>query len=274
MDAAARGQARSLRPVRLEHLRAGSGEPLVLLHGIGDSSHLWSPVLPLLGSRRECWALDLPGFGGSPPLVGAEPAPPALARAVAGFMAEQGVERFHVAGNSLGGGVALELGILGVARSVCALSPIGFAEGWERGYLQASLIATRLIGRASFRSLDRPAVRTVVQRLPPAQMVAHGRHMSYDDLAVLLRRLALAPGFRATVPLLADYRFQGSPSCPTTVAWGDRDRLNLFGPQSRRARTRLPDARHVTLTNCGHLPTWDDPAAVADVVLDASEVRP
>jgi pimeloyl-ACP methyl ester carboxylesterase len=54
------------------------------------------------------------------------------------------------------------------------------------------------------------------------------------------------------------------------VAWGEKDRLLIYSRQSARARRLLPDARHVTLTGCGHVPTWDDPEQVARVVLEAS----
>ena len=52
--------------------------------------------------------------------------------------------------------------------------------------------------------------------------------------------------------------------------WGERDRLLIFSRQAPRARRLLPQARHVTLTGCGHLPTWDDPEQVARVLLEAS----
>ena len=60
------------------------------------------------------------------------------------------------------------------------------------------------------------------------------------------------------------------PSCPTTVAWGDRDRLLIFSRQAPRARRILPGARHVVLGGCGHVPTWDDPEQIARVLLEAS----
>ena len=60
------------------------------------------------------------------------------------------------------------------------------------------------------------------------------------------------------------------PSCPVTVAWGEKDRILIYSRQAPRARRRLPSARHVTLTGCGHVPTWDDPEQVARVLLDAS----
>jgi pimeloyl-ACP methyl ester carboxylesterase len=73
---------------------------------------------------------------------------------------------------------------------------------------------------------------------------------------------------------LADHRFGGpGPACPVTVGWGEKDRLLLYSRQSARARRLLPDARHLTLEGCGHVPTWDDPEQVARVLLEASADR-
>ena len=96
-------------------------------------------------------AVDLPGFGASPPLDGT-PTVEALAAAVEAL----GLERPHVAGNSLGGGIALELGRRGSARSVCAISPIGFAAGREGHYARAILRAIRAMTRALERRAEAP----------------------------------------------------------------------------------------------------------------------
>jgi len=103
----------------------------VLLHGIGMSKEVWRPVVPLLAREREVIAVDMPGFGASPPgprTLGG------LADAVAAFVSSLGIDRPHVAGNSLGGGVALALGASGRARSVCAVSPVGFAASRRSAY--------------------------------------------------------------------------------------------------------------------------------------------
>src|SRR2546423_1572190 len=118
--------------MELEHFRAGRGDPLVLIHGIGLYWGVWEPVLPQLAAGHDVIALDLPGFGGSDPLPEAQaPTVEALADAVAAFLAGLGIERPHVAGNSLGGGIALELARTGRARSVTALSPVGFYNDRE-----------------------------------------------------------------------------------------------------------------------------------------------
>src|SRR5262249_42568323 len=96
-----------------------SREPLLLIHGLGAAAHVWDPGGPLLAPEREVIALDRPGFGTAPALPPeVEPTAAALAAALRDQLADRGIERPHVAGNSLGAWVGLELGRMGAARSV------------------------------------------------------------------------------------------------------------------------------------------------------------
>ena len=79
---------------------------------------------------------------------------------------------------------------------------------------------------------------------------------------------ASCTGWHATLPAVTAWR-PAMPACPTTIAWAERDRLLLAGRQAPRARRWLPEARHVTLRGCGHVPTWDDPEQVARAIADA-----
>ena len=100
-------------------------------------------------------AVDLPGFGASPmPPPGTPPGIDSLATLVTEFLAELGVERPHVAGNSLGGLIALELAARGLARSATALSPAGFANRAEMSYGRASLWITVRVARRTARLAD------------------------------------------------------------------------------------------------------------------------
>jgi len=118
--------------VRLDHHRGGGGEPLVLLHGIGHTWRGWKPMLALLERSFDFLALDMPGFGRSPALPAeVEPTPEALADAVEAAMDAAGFTSAHLAGNSLGGWVALELARRGRARTVTAISPAGLANKRE-----------------------------------------------------------------------------------------------------------------------------------------------
>src|SRR5450631_3167444 len=97
-------------PGSLHAVRRGAGPPLVLLHGIGGDLGVWEALFDPLAEDFDVIAVDLPGFGRSPALPASiVPTPAALAAAVAGLLDELGVRRAHVAGNSLGGWVGLEL---------------------------------------------------------------------------------------------------------------------------------------------------------------------
>ena len=251
----------------LAHRRSGSGPPLLLLHGIGLWSGCWEPVRGILERDREVIAVDLPGFGDSPVLPG-PPSVEALADAVERFAADLGLERWRVAGNSLGGGIALELGARGSVGSVCALSPIGFAAGREDAYSRATLRSIHALARAldpvAEVAYGGPVRRTLLTNL----IFARPWRIPVEDIVAGSRATARGPGFLPTLPEISRWRPR-EPACPTTVAWGERDRLLIYSRQAPRAARRIPRARHVTLRGCGHVPMWDDPEQVARVLLDA-----
>jgi pimeloyl-ACP methyl ester carboxylesterase len=255
----------------LRHVVTGSGPPLLLLHGIGMSSAAWTRVTPHLGGF-ECHAVDLPGFGASAPLDG--PATmAALAHACRASMAARGHVRFHVAGNSLGGGIALHLALDGTALTACGLSPVGFAEGWERAWLHLSLMATRASGPVLERVMPVIGRAGAVRRAVMVQHMAHGERLPLGDMVAGFGDLNAGAGFAGARRHAVNWRCPAVPGelpCPVTVAWGDKDRLLLQHPQAARARDRLPRARHLVLADTGHLPAWDDPVGVAEVVRDAA----
>src|SRR3954468_20008599 len=110
---------RNVPRMELSHHRAGSGDPIVLIHGVGSQWQVWEPVLETVAREREVIAVDLPGFGDSPTLpIGTVPTVDALADAVAAFLDGLGIEKPVIAGNSLGGWIALELAARGRAKAV------------------------------------------------------------------------------------------------------------------------------------------------------------
>jgi len=107
----------------------GQGSALVLLHGLGGTWEAWRPVLPALEARHRVHAITLPGHHGGPAYAGSGDATVAgLADQIIASLRAQGIARAHVAGNSLGGWLSLELARRGFARSVVAFSPAG---GWR-----------------------------------------------------------------------------------------------------------------------------------------------
>ncbi|HUR85946.1 MAG TPA: alpha/beta hydrolase [Solirubrobacteraceae bacterium] len=258
--------------VRLNHLRCGAGEPLVLIHGIGSQWQMWLPVLDRLAAERDVIAIDLPGFGASP-VVEHEPEVGALADAVAALVAQLGLERPHVAGNSLGGGVALQLASTGRARGATLLSPIGFAEGWERPYGIFVLQSSRRIARRAGHRLDAPLRTRAGRAALQGHLFGRPWRIPAEEAIRATHNLVDSPGYDATFPHVVAFDWsQGDLDVPVTIAWGTRDRL-LLPRQGKRARERMPRARHVRLRGCGHIPTWDDPEAVANVILEGSRER-
>jgi pimeloyl-ACP methyl ester carboxylesterase len=253
--------------VDLSHFRTGAGPPLLLLHGLGMGKVVWRPLLPLLAPEREVIALDLPGFGDSPR---GPRTVEGLAHCVRAFAAGLGLERPHVAGNSLGGAVALAMGAAGDAGSVCALSPVGFVADREGTYARAVLAATRVLCRVLAPAADPLASSAVLRTALSSHACSRPWRVPAADMADWTRNYARAPAFWELLDALDGWRAP-TPACPTTIAWGDRDRLLIASRQAPRARRALPEARHVRLRGCGHVPMWDDPEQVARAMLDASD---
>ncbi|MGK5685122.1 alpha/beta fold hydrolase [Actinoplanes sp. URMC 104] len=251
----------------MNHHREGSGSPLVLVHGLGSRRQVWRPILPALTRRFEVIAVDLPGFGATPPDGG--PGDVAhLADRLAAFLATLGVTRPAVGGSSLGGAVALELGRRGVARSVTAFAPIGFFGRAGARWCQGVVGAARAGGAAMGPLLPR-LLRTAGGRAAVCGIFyARPGRLDPDDCIADAQALVAAPGFASAWRAVADWRFAGAGGVPVTIAWGTRD-LVLPYRQAARARRLLPTARHVRLDGCGHLPFSDDPATCARLLLEA-----
>jgi pimeloyl-ACP methyl ester carboxylesterase len=260
------------RPVRLNHHRGGSGPPLLLIHGIGSRWQVWEPVLGRVAAEREVVAVDLPGFAGSPPPPpGTQPGIESLTRFLVEFLDEIGLERPHVGGNSLGGWLALELAKHGRARSATALSPAGFHSRAEAVYQRGSLWLSHHAARWLAPRARAIAASRVRRAAALGQFVAHPERLPEADTVQSLRALAGAAWFDETLTAITADRFRGGEQIqvPVTVAWAQRDRV-LLPRQAPRAQQAIPRARLITLRDCGHVPTYDDPEQVAAVLLEGS----
>jgi pimeloyl-ACP methyl ester carboxylesterase len=233
---------------------------------------MWRPVIALLAGEREVIAVDLPGFGSSPrPPAGTPPGVATLTRLVGEFIAELGLERPNVAGNSLGGWISYELAKAGLVRSATGLSPAGFhtpgEARFQRFSLSTAVRAARLTARFAERVYSSPAPRT----LALFQLTSRPWRISAQEAVDNVRELAYAPWFDETLAAITAEPFIGGEliEVPVTIAWAEHDRL-LLPRQAVRAAAAIPGARSVTLRGCGHVPTWDDPEQVARVLLEGS----
>ncbi|MFD8510395.1 alpha/beta fold hydrolase [Streptomyces antimycoticus] len=260
------------RTARVVHERRGAGRPLVLLHGIGHHWQAWEPVLDILAVEREVIAVDLPGFGASDALPDGIPYDlDGVIRVLGALFETLGVKRPDVAGNSLGGLLALELGRLGLVRSVTALSPAQFWNEAERRYAFGVLS----VMRAGARALPPPLVAWLARGAAGRAALTgaiYARPARRSPAAVVAETRAMreAVGFDATLAAGNSELFTHDiPDIPVTIAWGSRDRV-LPRRQGVRAKRVIPGARLVRLPGCGHVPMNDDPALVARVILDGS----
>ena len=248
----------------LNHVRRGSGEPLLLIHPLGAELVVWEPLLDLLAHERDVIAVDLPGFGGSASLSnGAPPTPQALAGSVAAFLDRLGIERAHVAGNSLGGWVALELAKAGRALSVTGLSTAGL---WKRPLGPRPGADVRQIGRRLLPLLPVLLRSARGRRLLLRSSVGHPERVPPAAALRLVRSYVTSPGFEGANAAMRAAVFSGVDQVrvPVTLAWAELDRL------VRRPRETAPGWRTLVLRGCGHIPTWDDPEQVAQLLLQAS----
>ena len=248
-------------------LREGSGEPLVLFHGITNSELAWAPVMPLLAPDFDTIAVTALGHrGGEVP----SEHPVTLGHLVdcaEGQLEELGLERPHLAGNSLGGWMALELARRGRARSVCALSPAGFwEEGWpalERSF--GVLLGARRDARRGRRITPLLARSSRFRRWAMREACLHGNRVTREQFVALNEDVVgcdvaeelLQPGTQFE-PLEAP--------CPVTIAWAAEDRLFPLSIYEERARTLVGGAAFLVLDDVGHVPMCDDPQLVADTI--------
>jgi pimeloyl-ACP methyl ester carboxylesterase len=253
----------------LDQYRGGSGEPLVLIHGIGHTWRGWKPMLPRLERDFDVLAVDLPGFGGSAPLPdGMESHPEALADAVEDELDRAGFETAHLAGNSLGGWVSLELARRGRARTVTAISPAGLGHAREKPWGAAVLRVMRWVARHA--PPPEPLLRNTIGRtLLAGPHVGRPWRSDPDELMEATRFFIDSPGFDATLPATLARQPRGLTELdvPVLILWGTLDVI-LLPRQGRRFERLIPGAELRYMRGIGHVPMADAPAELADAIAE------
>ena len=253
--------------------RGGEGPPLVLIHGFTDTWRSWELVLPALEREHEVLAFTLAGHAGGPRIEG-EATDAALLDAAERAMDDAGLERAAVAGNSLGGYLALHLAARGRASSVVALAPAG---GWPPGdpsfvealgffrTMQELIVAAAPHAEALLASPEG-------RRRATEFSVTNFEHIPAELLAHQLRGVA---GCEAVYDLIDHAEREGfdldaeAITCPVRIVWGTADRILPWPIAAERYRTEwLPSADWVELDGVGHMPQLDVPLETAQLILD------
>ena len=235
------------------------------------SNAAWSAVTPYLESTRRVIAFDIAGFGSTPALPGGTP--PTIPNLVDGLdrsIRELGLELpVDLAGNSLGGTMALEAATRGIARTVVAISPACLWRKHGAAHVPIVFRGLRVMA-AHFPGL----LKTVVQNpwlreLALAVPISVGsRRMHADDACRAVDDLARATAFEATFDSTRSPFSADAIAVPVTVAFGDRDWILTKGS---RLKSALPSSCQMGReTRMGPFPMWVDPAGVAELILEGT----
>ena len=257
----------------LNHVRCGHGRPLLLVHGLGAGWRSWSPIMEQLAERREVIAVDLPGFGETPPLTG-EVSVATLTDSVADFIREQGLDGVATVGQSMGGRMVLELARRGVGGDTVALDPGGFWNDRELFVFGATLRPSIRLVRALRGTLPSLLGSAVGRTVLLAQLSARPWALSPETVLPDVAGLADAPATGAALDALTKGPKQrGAPAGTVpgrvTIGWGRRD-LVTVPKQAARATELFPDAVLHWFERCGHFPQWDAPHEAARLILDST----
>ncbi len=267
---------------RAHYLVAGSGRPLLLLHGVGESSAYWRGVLPRLAGRYTVYAPDLPGYGDSEPL-GPEaedgPTPERFAAVMADFLdavTEPEAGPAVVVGHSLGGSIALELALRHPERIRRLVLEDSASLGHDVNPALRSLTlpgygdVAGQVGRTPIGAFHRAWARIPLMfarpRLTPPGWVAEQRRLATlpDHLSTSLSAL------RAQVGAFGQRRVRldalGRIRIPTLVLWGAQDAVVPVS-QARAAVARLVQGQLVVVPRCGHVPHLERPGQFLEAVL-------
>ncbi|WP_274913445.1 alpha/beta fold hydrolase [Streptomyces sp. WZ-12] len=282
------------RPETQAGAAAPDREPALFVHGLGGSSQNWSELMSLLADRLDGVALDLPGFGESPPPDDGNYAVCAQARAVIRYLDATGRGPVHLLGNSMGGAAVTRVAAVrpDLVRTLTLISPALPELPPQRTALPTALLAipgvARLFARLTREWTPEQRTREVLALCygDPARITPEGFGAAAEEYA---RRLQL-PYFweameRATRGLVNAYTLGGQHGlwrqaervlAPTLLVYGGRDRL-VSSRMARRAAAAFRGSRLLTLPEAGHVAMMEYPEAVARAVrelIDAAGARP
>jgi pimeloyl-ACP methyl ester carboxylesterase len=254
---------------RISTLTAGQGEPVICIHGLGGTKASFLTTIEALSTDRRVIAIDLPGFGDSDKPIEAPYDAPWFAATVIELLDELGIEQAHLVGNSMGGRVAIEAGLLYPerVRSMVLLAP---ALAWLRDRRWRWLLR----GPLPKLGLIQPAPRVITDPLVRGLVPGGRKGWTAAGIDEFLRSF-LTPRGRVAFYESARNIYMDEPhgeeglwtrmeklSPPALFVWGQKDTLVPIGFRKHVERV-LPSASHLEL-GCGHVPQMEEPVATHD----------
>jgi pimeloyl-ACP methyl ester carboxylesterase len=253
------------RSGRISVLSAGEGPDVALcLHGLGGTKASFLPTVAALAGRYRVVAMDLPGFGESDKPIGAPYDAEWFARSAFDTLDALGVESAHFVGNSMGGRVAIEAGLVDRdrVRGMVLLSP---ALAWLRDRRWAPVVRLLRPELGLLQVTPRPVVERIVRRMIPGGGTGWAAAGVDEFLRAYLTPRGRAAFYAAARNIYLDephgddgfWSRLGGLSNDAMFVWGRRDSLVPIAFMKHVERA-LPSARHVEL-ECGHVPQLERP---------------
>ncbi len=247
---------------RMQYLDVGTGEPLVLIHGIGCSWVHWIANLDALSAKYRVIAVDLPGFGGSDPVPEGTDLTE-TSGSVLKLLEQLGIDKAIVAGHSLGGIVSWLIALAApekVERLVLVDAGTVVLPAWATAMIvrQFGLLVAALGNPAIARALlRRPRVRNAFLR----GLTKHPRRVPLDVAVALVQTFIGPPGFRAalqTAPAAVTGIIPDAMGIKSLLIWGTLD--PIFPVSTARVlHSEMPDAQLVEIRGAGHCPQFERP---------------
>jgi pimeloyl-ACP methyl ester carboxylesterase len=255
-------------PVTLYFEEQGDGPPLLLLHGLGESSFTWREIAPALAANHRVIALDLKGFGRSEkPDDGAYSAEDQAAL-VARFIVERGLEALTLIGHSFGGTVALRTALAdGIAntpriRRIVVIGAPALPRSTARylDVVKAPLIPDTLASAVSAETLARLLLREAMggRKSLVNDDLVEGYAAPYRDPAAMTAFLATARAIVTEEGAEAIAKRYATLDQPTLVVWCRKDPI-VPVKAGRHLKAAIPHAELTVLEGCHHLPQHERP---------------
>ena len=259
--------------MKLANEIVGSGEPLVLIHGMGSASTAWKPIKNQLAEKFQVITFDLPGHGKSAFDPELPMDPQSLAELIVEQLNDLGVKKAHFSGNSLGGWIALEIASAFQDRtlSVTGLAPAGLwlTPTTHRTFLGAS---SRFMASATYKFADQLMKQEWARKLGFFEVSPKWREFPHELIVDAVVAYGSASGYFPAWDGMLKRRFDKeiSSDIPVTILFGDSD--NTLPAQTSQEKILAPaHARWVTLSQSGHAPMWDSPDdCIAEIIRTAA----
>jgi len=248
--------------------RRDDPSPLVLLHGTSSSLHTWEGLAYLLSSQKRVISLDLPGFGLTGPSPDGDYRTETEARFVLQFLDALHVQKFDVAGNSMGGNVAWRLALLAPER----VQHLILIDATGQVFTPESI-------PLGFRLARTPVLNELLRDVLPRGVIESSVRNVYGDPTrvkpVVIDRvfeLTLREGNREALIRSFEQADHGADveriktiKTPTLIIWGGKDRL--IPPENAKLfATQIAGSRLEMFDDLGHVPQEEDPARIAAAV--------